>query len=77
MKKKSIILALLIIGIVFMCVSVLLAVIETVNADIIGGADFPTLVMMFRTHGVYTVLMLCGIVSAIAAAVLLVVKKGK
>ena len=77
MKKKHVVFALIIIGILLTCTSVLLAVIETANADVIGGADFPTFALMWRTHPAYTALALFGIAAAITAAVLLAVKKGK
>ena len=73
MKKRAC-LALFIIGLACLCVSILLAVIETANADIIGGSDLSTFMLTFRTHRMYAVLMLCGIVPAIIATVVYAVK---
>ena len=77
MKKKQIALALMIIGALLACASFVMMIIETANADIIGGADIPTFELMWRTHPAYTVLALFGIVATTTAAVLLAVKKGK
>ena len=71
MKKKHIATILLIIGILLLCVSIVLAVIETRNKDTIGGADFPTFVFVFfrENKGIYFALACLGIISLIASVI--------
>ena len=71
MKKKHIATILLIIGILLLCVSIVLAVIETRNRDTIGGADFPTFVfVLFRENkGIYFTLACLGVISLIASVI--------
>lgn len=47
MKKKYIVIALLALGILLLCGSVVLAAIAAGNKNIIGGADFPTFCFVF------------------------------
>ncbi len=71
MKKKHIAAILLIIGIILLFVPIVLAVIETNNMDIIGGADLPTFVLVFfqQNKGLYSTLAFCGIISLVASVI--------
>ncbi len=72
MKKKYLTVIFLIIGLILICLSIILAIIATVNTDIIGGADFPTFRFVFLQgkNGFYLILASCGIVLLAASAVL-------
>ena len=72
MKKKYLTVIFLIIGLILICLSIILAIIATVNTDIIGGADFPTFrfVFLHGKNGFYLILASCGIVLLAASAVL-------
>ena len=77
MKKKPIVIALFIVGIVFICLSVALAVVATANKNIIGGADWPAFVYVFshENRGMYSALACGGVISVLTSIVLGVVKK--
>ena len=47
MKKKYLSIVFLIIGLILISLSIILAIIATVNKDIIGGAGFSTFVLVF------------------------------
>ena len=47
MNKKYMATILLVTGIILICLSIVLAVIETSNKNIVGGADFPTFIFVF------------------------------
>ena len=72
MKKKYLSIAFLIIGLILICLSIILAIIATVNKDIIGGADFSTFLLVFSRGkgGLYSILASCGIISLVISAVL-------
>ena len=72
MNKKRIAIILLCIGSILICLSIILSIISTLNKDIIGGADFPTfiLVLMRENNGVYFYLALCGMISLITSAII-------
>ena len=77
MKKKYSI-ALLFVGGVFICLSVLLAIVATANKDIIGGADWSTFCFVFfsENSGLYAFLALIGVLF-VASAVLCITKKNR
>ena len=77
MKKKYIIAALLVIGIILVFTGIVLAVIATGNKDIIGGADFQTFKFVFKyeNEGLYSTLTFWGFVAIIASIVGMVIKK--
>ena len=77
MKKNRIVIALFIVGIVFICLSVVLAVVATANKNIIGGADLPTFtyVFFYENRGMYSTLAFCGVVSIIVSVVVGLRKK--
>ena len=72
MKKKYFTVIFLAVGLILICLSIILAIIATVNKDIIGGADFPTFLLVFSRGkgGLYSILASCGIVSLVISAVL-------
>lgn len=72
MKKKYFTVIFLIIGLILICLSIILAIIATVNKDIIGGSDFSTFVLVFLRgkRGLYSILASCGIVSLVTSAVI-------
>ena len=72
MKKKYLSIVFLIIGLILISLSIILAIIATVNKDIIGGADFSTFVLVFSRGkgGLYSILVSCGIISLVTSAVL-------
>lgn len=76
MKKKYGI-ALLIAGVVLICLSVLLAIIATANKDIIGGADLPTFFYVFFSEhrGLYSFLAVFGVLFVAASAILSRIKE--
>lgn len=77
MKKKPIVIALFIVGLVLICLSVALAVIATANKNIIGGADLPTFtyVFFYENRSMYSTLAFCGVVSIIVSVVVGLRKK--
>ena len=79
MKKKYLSIVFLIIGLILISLSIILAIIATVNKDIIGGADFSTFVLVFLrgNRGLYSVLASCGIISLVTSAVLGLWKRNK
>ena len=72
MKKKYLSIVFLIIGLILISLSIILAIIATVNKDIIGGSDFSTFVLVFLRgkRGLYSILASCGIVSLVTSAVI-------
>ena len=79
MKKKYLSIVFLIIGLILISLSIILAIIATVNKDIIGGADFPTFLLVFSRGkgGLYSILVSCGIISLVTSAVLGLWKRNK
>ncbi len=79
MKKKHIVILLLAIGLVLLLTPIILAVIETGNKDIVGGAGFPTFRFVFRNEkgGLYYNMAFFGICTIIASIVVGIVKKEK
>ena len=79
MSKKHFTVIFLIIGLILISLSIILAIIATVNKDIIGGADFSTFVLVFlrENRGLYSVLASCGIISLVTSAVLGLWKRNK
>ena len=79
MKKKYFSIVFLIIGLILISLSIILAIIATVNKDIIGGADFSTFVLVFSRGkgGLYSILASCGIISLVTSAVLGLWKRNK
>ncbi len=77
MNKKLLAIALSVVGLILICLSIVLALIETGNKDIIGGADFPTFLSVFfrEKMGLYSTLAFCGILSLAASAVVGLHKK--
>ena len=65
------------IGVLLLCLSVILAIIETVNKDIIGGADFSTFLFVFKyeNDGLYSMLALLGVADIIVAIAWKLVKR--
>ena len=72
MSKKHFTVIFLVIGLILICLSIILAIIATVNKDIIGGSDFSTFVLVFLRgkRGLYSILASCGIVSLVTSAVI-------
>ena len=72
MKKKYFTVIFLAVGLILICLSIILAIIATVNKDIIGGADFPTFLLVFSRGkgGLYSILASCGIISLVISAVI-------
>ncbi len=79
MKRKWIVIALLLIGIALLCVPVVLAIRETGNTDIIGGAGLHTFPFIFfrRHQGAYFFSAVLGVCAMIAALLVGVLKKRK
>ena len=79
MKKKYFSIVFLIIGLILISLSIILAIIATVNKDIIGGADFSTFLLVFSRGkgGLYSILVSCGIISLVISAVLGLWKRNK
>ena len=77
MSKKHFTVIFLVIGLILICLSIILAIIATVNKDIIGGADFSTFLLVFSRGrgGLYSILASCGMVSLVISAVLGLRKK--
>ena len=72
MKKKYFTVIFLAVGLILICLSIILAIIATVNKDIIGGADFSTFLLVFSRgkRGLYFILASCGIISLVTSAVI-------
>ena len=72
MKKKYFTAIFLAVGLILICLSIILAIIATVNKDIIGGADFSTFLLVFSRGkgGLYSILVSCGIISLVISAVI-------
>ena len=72
MKKKYFTVIFLAAGLILICLSIILAIIATVNKDIIGGADFSTFLLVFSRGkgGLYSILASCGIISLVTSAVI-------
>ena len=79
MKKKHIVIILLIIGILLLLIPIILAIMETANTNIIGGADFSTFRYVFfsKHRRLYSRLAFGGIISIILSIVIGIVKKKK
>lgn len=77
MKKKPIVIALFIVGLVFICLSIALAFIATANKNIIGGADLPTFtyVFFYENRGLYSTLACCGVIAIVVSVVMGLKKK--
>ena len=77
MKKKSIILALLIVGVILIVSAIILTAIAITNTNVIGGADLPTFWFVFfhQNGGIYFVLATLGIMAILAAVIMRVIKK--
>lgn len=77
MKKKPIVIALFIVGLVFICLSIALAFIATANKNIIGGADWPTFIYVFshENRGIYSTLACCGVIATVVSVVMGLKKK--
>ena len=65
------------IGVLLLCLSVILAIIETVNKNIIGGADISTFIFVFKyeNDGLYSMLALLGVADIIVAIAWELVKR--
>ena len=76
MKKKYSI-ALLFVGVVLICPSVILTISAASKKNIIGGADWPTFSLVFFSEyrGLYCYLALFGVLLVVASAVLSKIKK--
>ena len=72
MKKKYIVIILFIVGAVLVCLPLVLAVIETANKDIIGGADIYTFNYVFfrENRGIHSILTICGMIFIIVSVVM-------
>ena len=64
MKKRMIVIALLAVGILLFCISVILAILETAQVDMIGGVDVSTFMFVFfnKYKGVYSMFSMVGII---------------
>jgi hypothetical protein len=72
MKKKYFTIIFLVVGLILICLSIILAIVATVNKVISGGPDFPTILLVFSRGkgGLYSILASCGIISLVISAVL-------
>ena len=72
MKKKYFTVIFLAVGLILICLSIILVIIATVNKDIIGGADFPTFLLVFSRGkgGLYFIIAFCGIISLATSSVI-------
>ena len=79
MKKKPIAATLLIAGIILLGLSIILAIISTLQKDIIGGADLPTFFFVFSREygGLYSILALLGAVVAVTAILMITLRRKK
>ncbi len=75
--KKAIVIALLVFGILMICVSLILAVVATSNTNVIGGAGWPTFQYYFfrENGGLYFWLSCAGAACITAGAIVNIVKK--
>ena len=71
MKKKYIVLALLTVGFILFCASLISTVILTTQADMVGGAGFPTFGYFFfhRHGGLYAIPAFLGIALMLASVI--------
>ena len=79
MKRKYLIIALLVSGLLLVGVSLILVFHATANTKLIGGAGFSTFKFVFRCAkgGLYYNLFFCGVLSILISIVLAVAKKRK
>lgn len=79
MKKKLFFVFLLTIGILLLCIPVLLAIKEAASINIIGGAGWSTVRLVFfrMHHSLYFNLSCLGILCIIASTVVALKKKRK
>ncbi len=77
MKKRTLTIVLLIIGITMLCISLIATAVKATSTDIIGGADQPTFMFVFshKANGLYLASALLGLIAIIAAIVTLAAKK--
>ena len=77
MKRKSITLILLIVGVVLIAFAIVLTAIATTNTNVIGGVDLPTFGFVFfhQGGGIYFALATLGIIAILAAVIVRVIKK--
>ncbi|MBQ8407268.1 MAG: hypothetical protein IJY39_00235 [Clostridia bacterium] len=77
MKNNKIALFVLSIGVLLLCISIVLAIVETGNKDIIGGADFSTFLFVFKYEkdGLFSKLALLGVADIIVAIAWELVKR--
>lgn len=77
MRKKHIVILLLTVGVSLLLLSVILSFITTANANIIGGAGWPTFWFVFRCGrgGLFLNLARLGMVGIIASVVVGLIKK--
>lgn len=71
MKRKAIPIALLTVGVVLVWLSLILTFASVSNANIIGGADWPTFILFFiyEKNGLYCLLALFGILFLFASQI--------
>ena len=79
MRSKWPTYALVVAGLLLLCLSLTLSLVSTVEKDIIGGAGWPTFSLVFfrENGGVNFLMALSGVVSLTAALVLSFFKKKK
>lgn len=77
MKRKSITLIFLIVGIILLTSSIILTAIATTNTNVIGGTDLPTFGFVFfhQNGGIYFVLATLGIIVILASVIVRMTKK--
>ena len=75
-KKNNVIFA---IGIILLCISIVLSIIATNDKNIIGGADFYTLLFVFfyDNSGLYSAMAFLGIGAIITAVIMSIISKRK
>ena len=79
MKKKNLNIVLLITGILLLILSVILAIIETANINIIGGAGLPTFFFIFygAKKGLYSTIAFISIITIISSIIISILNKRK
>lgn len=77
MNKKHIIILLLILGFALVFIPLALTYVATINANIIGGAGWPTFKFIFfrSFNGLYPLLTFLGMLSIIAAILIGALKR--
>lgn len=67
MKRKSMKIALLAVGVLLLCASFILTLASMANVNIIGGADWPTFFFIFfkKSGGLHFILALLGVLSIV------------